>query len=113
VTSNLDALLTALHGKSDDESAGPRWMGRAPVADRFGTGVSGGGPVAAGVHLRGALAAIRPRASDPDPYLPQQSGYNKRLRDTLGLVKLVIRMPARSGDFRLDYCWTALTDSIS
>ncbi|MBF6207390.1 hypothetical protein IU483_25365 [Streptomyces gardneri] len=31
MTSNLDALLTALHGKIDDESAGPRWMGRPPV----------------------------------------------------------------------------------
>jgi len=26
------------------------------------------------------------------PYLPQQSGYNKRLRGALGLVKRVIRM---------------------
>lgn len=36
------------------------------------------------------------------PYLPQQSGYNKRLRATLGLVKRVIRMLAKSSDFWLD-----------
>jgi hypothetical protein len=39
------------------------------------------------------------------PYLPQQSGYNKRLRAGLGLVKRVIRLLARSGDFWLDACW--------
>lgn len=43
------------------------------------------------------------------PYLPQQSGYNKRLRNALGLglglVKRIIRMPARSTDFWLDDCW--------
>jgi hypothetical protein len=41
------------------------------------------------------------------PYLPQQSGYNKRLRAALGLVKRVIRMLARSSDFWLDECWIA------
>jgi hypothetical protein len=39
------------------------------------------------------------------PYLPQQSGYNKRLRNALGLVERVLRMLARSGDFWLDDCW--------
>ncbi|GAA3485638.1 hypothetical protein GCM10018966_101710 [Streptomyces yanii] len=39
------------------------------------------------------------------PYLPQQSGYNKRLRAALGLVKRVIRVLATSSDFRLDDCW--------
>ena len=39
------------------------------------------------------------------PYLPQQSGYNKRLRAALGLAKRVIRMLARSSDFWLDDCW--------
>lgn len=39
------------------------------------------------------------------PYLPQQSGYNKRLRAALGLVKRVIRMLARSSDYWLDDCW--------
>src|SRR5205814_1485653 len=41
------------------------------------------------------------------PYLPQQSGYNKRLRAALGLVKRVIRLLARSSDFWLDDCWIA------
>jgi hypothetical protein len=38
-------------------------------------------------------------------YLPQQSGYNKRLRSALGLLKRVIRMLGRSSDFWLDDCW--------
>jgi hypothetical protein len=48
----------------------------------------------AGKHLTGMF-----------PYLPQQSGYNKRLRSALGLVKRVIRMLAKSSDFWLDDCW--------
>jgi hypothetical protein len=41
------------------------------------------------------------------PYLPQQSGYNKRLRAASGLVRRVIRLLARSTDFWLDTCWIA------
>ena len=41
------------------------------------------------------------------PYLPQQSGYNKRLRASVGLVRRVIRLLARSTDFWLDNCWIA------
>jgi hypothetical protein len=41
------------------------------------------------------------------PYLPQQSGYSKRLRAAAGLVRRVIRLLARSTDFWLDDCWIA------
>jgi hypothetical protein len=47
----------------------------------------------------------RKHLTDLFPYLPQQSGYNKRLRAALGLVKRVIRMLAKSDDFWLDNCW--------
>lgn len=39
------------------------------------------------------------------PYLPQQSGYRKRLRGALGLVERIIRILVRSSEFRLDNCW--------
>jgi hypothetical protein len=39
------------------------------------------------------------------PYLPQQSGYNKRLRAALPLVKKAIRMLAIDTDFWFDNQW--------
>lgn len=41
------------------------------------------------------------------PYLPQQSGYVKRLRGALGLVKRAARLLTKSSDFWLDGCWIA------
>ncbi|WP_237323149.1 transposase [Streptomyces sp. JJ36] len=43
------------------------------------------------------------------PYLPQQSGYNKRLRTALPLVKRVIRELAADTAFWFDNVW--ITDS--
>lgn len=39
------------------------------------------------------------------PYLPQQSGYNKRLKAALPLVKKAIRMLAVDTDFWFDNHW--------
>ena len=39
-------------------------------------------------------------------YLPQQSGYNKRLRNTVPLLKHVIRVLARDTDLWTDTVWT-------
>lgn len=43
------------------------------------------------------------------PYLPQQSGYDKRLRAALPLAQRVIRELAMDSDFRADTVW--ITDS--
>ncbi|MFD0345369.1 hypothetical protein ACFQ0M_03300 [Kitasatospora aburaviensis] len=43
------------------------------------------------------------------PYLPQKSGYDKRLRAALLLVKRAIRELARDSDFWTDTVW--ITDS--
>ncbi|MFG3062019.1 IS982 family transposase [Streptomyces sp. NPDC048231] len=106
MTQDLNTLLTALYVKIDDELGGPRWMGRPPVLTdselvcvAVAQAMLGFTPEAhwlryARKHLRGLF-----------PYLPQQSGYNKRLRAALGLVKRVIRMLAKSSDFWLDDCW--------
>jgi hypothetical protein len=47
-------------------------------------------------HLRGCF-----------PYLPNQPGYNKRLRAALPLVKQVIRDLAADSDFWFDNVWIA------
>ncbi|MET7518652.1 hypothetical protein ABZS88_35470 [Streptomyces sp. NPDC005480] len=39
------------------------------------------------------------------PYLPQQSGYNKRLKAAWPVVKKAIRMPAVDIDFWFDNHW--------
>ena len=41
------------------------------------------------------------------PYLPNQSGYDKRLRGALPLVKQVIRDLAADSDFWFDNAWIA------
>jgi hypothetical protein len=106
VTNDIETLLTALYVKIDDELAGPRRLGRPPVLtdselvclalaqSLLGFTSETHWLRYAGKHLTGMF-----------PYLPQQSGYNKRLRSALGLVKRVIRMLAKSSDFWLDDCW--------
>ncbi|WP_406276841.1 hypothetical protein OH799_06790 [Nocardia sp. NBC_00881] len=92
--------------KIDDELAGPRWTGRPPV-------LTGSELVCVAVAqaLLGFtsethwLRYARKHSRGMFPDLPQQSGYNKRLRAGLGLVKRVIRMLARSSDFWLHDCW--------
>ena len=57
------------------------------------------------VHLRGPLAAARPRpAAIPVPY-PPQPGYNKRLRGYAGLVLHVIRALAADTSLWTDDVW--------
>jgi hypothetical protein len=98
VTNDIETLITALYVKIDDELGGPRLLGRPSaltdselVCLAVAQALLGFTSEAqwlryAGKHLAGMF-----------PYLPQQSGYNKRLRAGLGLVKRVIRMLARSG----------------
>ncbi|MFI7501516.1 hypothetical protein ACIBVL_24035 [Streptomyces sp. NPDC049687] len=106
MTNDIETLLAALYVKIDDEPAGPRWLGRPPVLtdselvcvalaqSLLGFTSETHWLRYAGQHLTGMF-----------PYLPQQSGYNNRLRSALGLVKRGIRMVAKSSDFWLDDCW--------
>jgi hypothetical protein len=41
------------------------------------------------------------------PYLPQQSGYNKRLCSALSLIKSIVRDLAMDTDFWTDTVWIA------
>lgn len=106
MTSDLDTLLTALYVKVDDEIGVTRWMGRPAqltdselvtlaVAQAFlGFGSEAHWLRYANAHLASMF-----------PYLPQQSGYNKRLRAALPLVKKAIRMLAIDTDFWFDNQW--------
>jgi hypothetical protein len=106
VTNNLETLLTALYVKIDDELGGPRWTGRPPVlTDSELVCVAVAQALLGFASEAHWLRYARKHLSILFPYLPQQSGYNKRLRAALGLVKRAIRMIAKSSDLWLDDCW--------
>ncbi|MEE1671487.1 IS982 family transposase [Streptomyces sp. WAC07094] len=106
MTQDLNTLLTALYVKIDDELGGPRWMGRPPVlTDSELVCIAVAQAMLGFTSEAHWLRYARKHLRGLFPYLPQQSGYNKRLRAALGLVKRVIRMLAKSSDFWLDDCW--------
>jgi hypothetical protein len=103
VTENLEALITALYVKIDDELGGPRWTGRPPVLTDSGLVCLAVAQAMLGfTSERHWLRYARKHLAGLFPYLPRQSGCNKRLRAALGLVKRVIRMLAKASDFWLD-----------
>ena len=108
MTNDIETLITALYVKIDDELAGPRWLGRPPVLTDSELVCLAAAQALLGFTSEAHwLRYARKHLACMFPYLPQQSGYNKRLRAALGLVKRVIRMLARSSDFWLDSCWIA------
>src|SRR5216684_5844411 len=108
VTIDIETLITALYVKIDDELGGPRWLGRPPVLTDSELVCLAAAQALLGFTSEAHwLRYARKHLAGLFPYLPQQSGYNKRLRAALGLVKRVIRLLARSSDFWLDDCWIA------
>jgi hypothetical protein len=106
VTNDIETLITALYVKIDDELGGRRWLGRPPVlTDPELVCLAVAQALLGFTSEAHWLRYARKHLASLFPYLPQQSGYNKRLRAALGLVKRVIRMLARSTDFWLDACW--------
>ncbi|MFJ2847540.1 IS982 family transposase [Streptomyces griseofuscus] len=103
---SLDTLLTALYVKIDDELETGRRMGRPPqltdaelVTLAVTQALLGFGSETRWLRYAHAHLALM------FPYLPQQSGYNKRLKAALTLVKAVIRMLATDTDFWFDNHW--------
>ena len=99
---DLDTLATALYVRVDDAlKDDPELTPRRPRgsvqpeavrrrADHPGRAASPGG-----VRVRDPLAAPRPtHLRHLFPYLPRQSGYNKRLRGASGQLKAMIRLLA-------------------
>jgi len=106
VTTDLNTLLTALYVTIDD------WLGRPPKAGRP--------PKLSDAELltlavAQALLGVRSEARwlrfvprhlpGAFPYLPGQSGYNKRLRAALPLLKRAIRAVAADTDLWGDPAW--------
>lgn len=106
MTNDLETLITALYVKIDDELGGPRWLGRPPLLTDSELVCAAVAQALLGFTSEAHwLRYARKHLTGMFPYLPQQSGYNKRLRAALGLVKRVIRMLAKSSDCWLDDCW--------
>jgi hypothetical protein len=98
--------LTALYVKIDDEIGGTRCMGRPPLLSDSELVCLAVAQALLGHHSEARwLRFARKYLSGMFPYLPQQSGYNKRLRAALPLVKRMIRELARDSDFWFDNHW--------
>lgn len=110
MTQDLNTLLTALYVKIDDEIGATRWMGRPPRLSDSELVCLAVAQAVLGFHSEARwLRFARKHLSGMFPYLPQQSGYNKRLRAALPLVKRVIRELAADTAFWFDTVW--ITDS--
>jgi hypothetical protein len=113
VKTDLDTLATALYARTDDElEASPRltpWrpeVGIAPTlsdAELVTLAVMSAllGYTSERRWLRRAHRDFR----HPFPYLPQQPGYNKRLRRACELVKHMIRVLAQDTSLWTDDVW--------
>jgi hypothetical protein len=106
VTQDLDALLTALYVKIDDEIGDARSMGRRPrLADSELITLAVAQAMLGFTSEARWLRFVRSRLGGMFPYVPKQPGWNKRLRAALPLLKRVIRLLAADSDFWYDNHW--------
>ena len=92
MTQDLNTLLTALYVKIDDEIGGTWWMGRPPLLTDSELVYLAVAQALLGYRSEARwLRFARKHLAGMFPYLPQQSGCNKRLRSALPLVKRMIR----------------------
>jgi hypothetical protein len=106
MTPDLDTLLTALYVKIDDELKGIPRMGCPPrFTDAELVTVAVAQVLLGHESERGWIRAARKQIGHLFPYLPDQPGYNKRLRAALPLVQRVIRLLAFDTDYWFDDHW--------
>ncbi|WP_405628701.1 IS982 family transposase [Streptomyces sp. NBC_01174] len=106
MTNELDALLTALYVKIGDEFGGTRWLGRPPrLTDSELVTLAVAQSLLGFTSESRWLRFVDSRLGSMFPYVPGQSGWNKRLRAALPLVKKVIRLLATDTDFWFDHRW--------
>jgi hypothetical protein len=110
VRTDLNTLLTALYVWIDDSLGPRRRAGRRPRLTDAELLTLATAQVLLGVRSETRWLRLVPAAlPGAFPYLPGQSGYNKRLRAALPLLKRLIRELAADTDLWADPVW--LVDS--
>jgi hypothetical protein len=110
VTTDLNTLLTGLYVKIDEYLERRPRPGRPPKLTDAELLTLAVAQVLLGVRSDARWLRFVPRAlPGAFPYLPGQSGYNKRLRGAVPLIKRLIRMLAADTDLWTDPVW--ITDS--
>jgi len=110
VKTDLDTLLTALYVFVDDHviSGCPRLVGRPKRLSDAELVCLAVAQVLLGVRSEARWLRFVPRhLPGAFPYLPGQSGYNKRLRAAAPLIKRLIRVLAADTDLWTDPVWIA------
>lgn len=106
MTTNLNTLLTALYVKIDDHLGRRTRPGRPPKLTDAELLTLAVAQVLLGVRSEARwLRFVPTMLPGAFPYLPGQSGYNKRLRNALPLVKKLIRVLALDTDLWDDPVW--------
>jgi hypothetical protein len=115
VTTDIDTLATALYVRTDDLLRAQPWL--APWRPKVGIAPSLTDAELVTLAVMQALLGhtsearwlryARDHLGHLFRYLPQQSGYNKRLRNAAGLIKNVIRVLAADTTLWTDDVWVA------
>ena len=108
MTTDLNTLLTGLYVKIDEYLGRPVRPGRPPKLSDAELLTLAVAQVLLGVRSEARWLRFVPRhLPGAFPYLPGQSGYNKRLRAAAPLIKRLIRVLAADTDLWTDPVWIA------
>jgi Transposase DDE domain len=106
VTTDLNTLLTGLYVKIDDHLGRHTRQGRPPKLSDAELLTLAVAQVLLGVRSEARWLRFVPRhLPGAFQYLPGQSGYNKRLRSAVPLIKRLIRVLAADTDLWTDPVW--------
>jgi hypothetical protein len=106
VTTDINTLLTALYVKIDDWLGRPRRAGRPPRLSDAELLTIAVAQALLGIRSEARWLRFLPRhLPGAFPYLPGQSGYNKRLRAAVPLLQRAIRAVAADTDLWHDTTW--------
>ena len=106
MTTDLNTLLTGLYVKIDEYLGRSTRPGRPPKLSDAELLTLAVAQVLLGVRSEARWLRFVPRhLPGAFPYLPGQSGYNKRLRNAVPLIKRLIRVLATDTDLWADPVW--------